>query len=42
MRSNLQYSSFGYYENKTKSIALMVAASHAFGRGYSVQQEDCS
>lgn len=33
---------FGYYENETKSLALMAAASHAFWRGYSRQQDRSS
>ena len=38
-RNNLRYFCFGNYENKTKSIALMEAASHAFSREYSGQQD---
>jgi hypothetical protein len=37
MRNKIRHSFFRYYENKTKSLALMEAAS---SYRYSVQQED--
>lgn len=43
MRSNVRYFLFRYYENKTKSLALMGTASFCGGvrhKRYSVQQED--